>query len=91
MQQLFDEIIKINGVNKNKVLSWTEDIRPAFKSTINDDGFVLTYTANFLIQSISQDNQVLEHITLFLSAVDRYDLEPVFNTDVINNGKLTCN
>lgn len=88
LQQLFDEIIKIDGVNKAKVLSWAEDIKPRFKSTAIDDGFVLTYTATFLIQSLSQDNQVMERVTMFLSGVDRDDLEPVFNTDVINNGKI---
>ncbi len=88
LQELFDEIIKIEGVNKNKVLSWAEDIKPRFKGTAVDDGFVLNYTATFLIQAISQDNQVMERITMFLTTADRYDSEPVFNTDVINNGKI---
>lgn len=88
LQALFDEIIKIEGVNKAKVLSWAEDIKPRFKGTAVDDGFVINYTATFLIQSISQDNQVMERITMFLTAADRYDSEPVFNTDVMNNGKI---
>ena len=88
LQELYDEIIKIEGVNKAKVLSWAEDIKPRFKGTAVDDGFVINYTATFLIQAISQDNQVMERITMFLSNADRYDSEPVFNTDVINNGKI---
>lgn len=88
LQALFDEIIKIEGVNKAKVLSWAEDIKPRFKGTAVDDGFVINYTATFLIQSISQDNQVMERITMFLTLADRYDSEPVFNTDVMNNGKI---
>lgn len=88
LQELFDEIIKIEGVNKAKVLSWAEDIKPRFKGTAVDDGFVINYTATFLIQSISQDNQVMERITMFLTLADRYDSEPVFNTDVMNNGKI---
>lgn len=88
LQELYDEIIKIEGVNKAKVLSWVEDIKPRFKGTAVDDGFVINYTAMFLIQSISQDNQVMERITMFLTAADRYDSEPVFDTDVMNNGKI---
>lgn len=88
LQELYDEIIKIKGVNKAKVLSWAEDIKPRFKGTAVDDGFGLTYLATFLIQAIDQDNQVMERITMFLSAADRYDSEPVFNTDVVNNGKI---
>lgn len=88
LQELFDEIIKIEGVNKAKVLSWAEDIKPRFKGTAVDDGFVINYTATFLIQAISQNNQVMERITMFLTTNDRYDSEPVFNTDVMNNGKI---
>ena len=88
LQELYDEIIKIEGVNKAKVLSWAEDIKPRFKGTAVDDGFVINYTATFLIQSISQNNQVMERITMFLTTNDRYDSEPVFNTDVMNNGKI---
>ena len=88
LQELYDEIIKIEGVNKAKVLSWAEDIKPRFKGTAVDDGFVMNYTATFLIQSISQNNQVMERITMFLTTNDRYDSEPVFNTDVMNNGKI---
>lgn len=88
LQELYDEIIKIEGVNKAKILSWAEDIKPRFKGTAADDGFVINYAATFLIQSIAQNNQVMERITMFLSAADRYDSEPVFNTDVVNNGKI---
>jgi hypothetical protein len=88
LQELFDEIIKIEGVNKDKVLSWADDIKPRFKGTAVDDGFVLNYAATFLIQSVSQNNQVMERITMFLTAADRYDSEPVFDTDVIHNGKI---
>jgi len=88
LQELYDEILKIKGVNKAKVLSWAEDIRPRFKSTNVDDGFAMDYTAMFLMQSLEQDNQVIERITMFLTSADHYGSEPIFNTDVINNGKI---
>jgi hypothetical protein len=88
LQELYDEIIKIKGVNKAKVLSWAEDIRPKYKRTVVDDGFVLEYTATFLIQAIPQDNQIMERIAMFLSSADKYDSEPIFNTDVVNKGKI---
>lgn len=85
-QQLFDEILKIKGVNKSNVLAWAENITTSYQATASaDDGFTQNYTAMFLIQALSSSNQIIERITMYLSKYDRHDSKPIFNTDILNN------
>lgn len=94
MQQLHQVIVSVinnkgkDEVNKDKLLTWVEDIRPKFQGMQANDGFIINYTAHFLMQSISASNQVMERITIFLSDNDRWNSEPIFHTDVLNKEKI---
>ena len=86
LQQLHDELIKHN--TPERIHSWAEDIRPEYTADGLDDGFVVTYKANYLISGISQDNNIISQVVFFIGSFDQYNAKPVFNTDVINKGKI---
>lgn len=86
LQQLHDEIIKY--INPKRVFTWAENINPNFQIDSLDDGFEISYQANFFLSGIKQNNDVIAHIVFFLALYDQYNAKPIFNTDVVNNNKI---
>lgn len=86
LQQLHDLLTQhIDGA---RIHSWAEDIKANYQQDGLDDGFVVSYKANYLLSAISPSNNIIGQVVFYLAQFDRYNAKPVFNTDVINNEKI---
>ncbi len=87
-QQLYDELIKMRGVDKASLLGFTEDITPKFSYSIASDGYEVIYKATYLIDSAPAENNIIERVTIMLAERDDRHPEIVFHANPVNKSKV---
>lgn len=86
LQQLHDLLGQ--HVDSARIHSWAEDIKPDYQQDSLDDGFIVSYKANYLLSAISPSNSIIAHVVFYLAQFDQYNAKPIFNTDALNNNKV---